>query len=260
MRYVQFGSVDLPTLTPDYDVGTGETRVNQFVLSGGGAYDADGSERTHRGVTPLPLKAELVEQTATAIDTAFDALRALVGTRDKLYAEFSNGDTRWVWARLANITANNTADTPLNLPIGFDFRVESDHWYGEFHDDTVFLADGTNPFVPGFPNVGNYPLTEMRISITAGAADITSVTWTQTGVAEWTYTGTVASGQDLVIDTGAQTVTNNGVGDYAHFNLTSNHVIDEWVRFQPGDNPLTVTLVGGATDSQMLPEYYDAWA
>ena len=99
------------------------------------------------------------------------------------------------------------------------------------------------------------------MTITATGANLTtSVSVYVTGVSYLTWAGTITDGQALVIDCGARTVKNNGVDAYSGLTLHStNHVIDDWLRLEPGNNSVLVAYTGGNGTSTALFNFNDLW-
>ena len=109
-------------------------------------------------------------------------------------------------------------------------------------------------------NGGNVRVANAILTLTAGAVAITQVKIAVSGVSEIQWDGTLTTGQQLVIDCGARSVKKVGVDAYSGFSLTANHKVDDWLRLEPGNNSVVVTLTGGSTDSTLRIQYNDGWA
>lgn len=227
----RFGTVGLPLIEADQDIGAVGTRTLYMDLPGGGAYDAYGSEVAPRGMYTLQATGEIGNLTTQAeMQAQFDALRALRGRRDKLYARMDDGAVRWTYARLSNIPMRRNADNVLYLLAELAFDITSPIWYGNRHgagwtfdsgeyfdsglvfdeatDDVFPLShSGTSTFIAG--NAGNTSISNAVLTFTPGSAAITGFTMASDDPdsfpqTDLTYSGTIAVGQTLVLDMGAQ--------------------------------------------------------
>lgn len=257
----QFGSQALPTTEPTQDTGLADAALGLIELPGGGVADGDGSAPA---LVQLPyllqVQAELVHTTPDSLRTALYLLRALHGIRAKLYRTPDNGalNSEWVWARLARINVRRRGDNVLTLPVTFEFLVLSHPWSGD--DATVDTVLSTTPKSIVCANGGNAAVTNAIITVTARGTPITVLTVAITGISSWTWTGTLAVGESLVVDCGARTVRNDGDDDYGSFALGAAHTINDWLRLAPGNNTVVVTRTGGDATSEIEIAYADGWA
>jgi hypothetical protein len=280
MPYVlyQFGDLVLPAYNADNDVSTGQVAPVFLELPGGGVFDVLGTDPAKRRITPLNKLCTLDADDTTALRTAYNALRAKIGRRDRLWRRWDEGYYDWCWARLTNIAARRTTKNYLHLEVDLQFVMISPHWYGQHHGGTWTLDDGIL-FDTGYPldttdwlpltagaatsltitNSGNRTVTNAVVTVAAGSANITATKIGIAGISEMSYTGTINAGTGLVVDCGALSVTNNGNEAYVYFALTANHKRDDWLRLEPGDNTVVVTITGGGTGAQALIEFFDGW-
>jgi len=261
----KFDTLVLPAAASEDDVSTGQVNVVIVDLSGGGVWDALGTEQAKRRGTPLSKRC-MITGTAAILRTQFNILRAYNGKRGRLWRRWDTDDTEWCWARMLDVPALRTVEQQQHQVLELQWMMISPYWYGTHHGggwlfdagiwfDTGYVFDETNtisldtsPYTCIVNNGGNRTITNaaLTISVPAGNAAITSLTIAVTGVSSFIYTGTIAAGTSLVIDCGAQSVINNGTNDYAHFDLHATaHLIDDWLRLEPGDNSVIVTRVGG---------------
>lgn len=225
----RFIDVELPLIEAEQDIGAVGTRTQYFDLPGGGAHDAYGDEVAPRGMYRLQATGEIGNLTTQAeMQVQFDALRAKRGRRGKLYARMDDGTVRWVWARLPNIPMRRGVDNVLYLLASLSFDVTSPVWYGDRHgggwtfdsgesfdtglvfdedDGDVWTLDHTDTTAFLLYNAGNADITNTVVTFTPGSAAITAFTLrTLIDLAprsDLIYSGTVAVGQVLVLDTGA---------------------------------------------------------
>jgi hypothetical protein len=278
MAYVldRFGAVALPPLNPKHDLDTVQAK-NSMVRTVLGGFDTQGSAQADLNLPQaIRYSGFIVGGSLSAWRTAIDTLRGTSRTRAQLwrYAQ-DNNEQHSCYARYVASTVQRSYEQPLVYETTIQFLqltpwVGHNHRYwtlddGDFLDDGLYLDDGgytftlrNSPQANTVTNGGNRATRGVRLTVTAGSTPITAITFA-CGDAEITYSGAVAAGQALVIDSGAQSVMNNGVADYAHFALTTNHTIEDWLLFAAGANTLTVTRTGGSSDSVLLIEFQDGW-
>jgi hypothetical protein len=282
MAYVlfRFGALDLPVFntTFDLDVVAAKNTMVRTILNG---YDSAGSAQADQNLPQtIRYKRTIVGEPVTNIAAwrdAVDALRAMSRKRAILVRQaLDNTEEHYCTARFMSAVAPQDYKQPWNVYettiqfLQFSPWVGHDHrtWHlddGHFLDTALFLDDAgytvtlnTSPKVTTVTNGGNRATNNIRLTFTVGSAAITALT-VKCGSAEFTFNATVTAGGTLVIDSGAQSVLNSGVAAYANFALTSNHTIEDWLRFDPGDNTLTVTYTGGGSNSTFLIEFQDGW-
>jgi hypothetical protein len=263
----QFGTTVLPPALPESDAGTGGSTLQLTPLPWGGQFDDLGSVKAAMPGDKLTRKGRLIGTDTSNLDGLYKTYRALRGTRAKLYRR--NGDTtqHWCWARLIEIKAKWNYENVVFVDLNFEFQMLSPCWYsvtthdyacavgGSGLDDltTVLAESGTT--VLHIDHSGNIDQPAVIFTITAiGVVTMVTVNNVTTGYS-FSYTGTIDSGNVLVIDTGAMSVQNNLVDDYAHFTPPANH--EEWMHIAPGLNKLLVTIVGYGN---LIAVYYAAFA
>lgn len=272
----RFGTLTLPFLNPQFQVDTVPAR-NTIVRTTHGGYDVAGSGQAEQDLPqPISYKGFIVDRDLTAWRAAVDAMRAMSRKRDKLWRRTCDtNEVQWCWARFLVAQTDRDFQRPLEYQASIRFLQQTpwvghEHtsWVldeGDFLDTGLYLDDArliytldVSPKVITITNGGNRATSNVRLAITAGTTAITSITFA-CGGAEFTFSGTVAAGHILIIDSGLQSVTNDGIAAYANFTLTSNHIIDEWLVFEPGANTLTVTKTGGSTNSVLTVAFADGW-
>lgn len=261
-RLIQFGSTTLPAYDYDWVAGTADTVEALVKTVGGPAFDAYGTGDAPASM-PYTLRYECVAigATHTALRTTLDALRALRGKRQKLYRQAeSDSSQHWAWARLMEIQMRNTVMNKEMIwqPMLLVFQVMTG-WHGTLHEESYNLtADGTTNC--SADNNGNVAVVDAVLTITAGNADITEVTMTISSLCQFSYDGTIAAGESLVVDSGAFSILNDGSDAYADFVLGAGQSVLEWLRLQPGTSTVTIVLTGGGTGATADLDYYDGWA
>jgi len=269
-RITQFDTVTLPDLDPEDDVSTFEAR-NSVVTLPDGWFDARGAERSRRNPLPLTVRRSLISEpteSLTAADvsrTEYNALRVLVGTRAKLYRTWSDvADTvEWTYARLLRV--GGRADRKDNRGLAeleLAFQIISPTWYGATPVNTTGPYFVAGEHTRTLTNSGNANVTDAIITL-LNAKAITGAVLTYFKIYNATtdhtfeWNGTLHEDEALIIDCGAQTVTNNGVDSYYGFVRPTNH--ERWMEFAPGDNELNVFITDGSDYPYVRYQFYPPW-
>jgi hypothetical protein len=221
---------------------------------------------------------EIIETTATAVQTARDAIRALAGTKARLWAHFPDGTDRFVWARLARVRMERRLEYIYYQPVDLDFEIVVPGWNGTGHGAPWLLDDGEtldtglyldldDVWIPSssgdtetFANGGNRTVTDAFVTITAGAAATISNIRIRCGLCDWTWTGTVAVNKSLTIDCASRSIKYDGADAYSGFALNSGHSVADWLQLAPGNNTITVNYTNNANNSAgVTVSFYDGW-
>jgi hypothetical protein len=121
------------------------------------------------------------------------------------------------------------------------------------------IALDTNPHDVAATNGGNRAVDNAVIVFTAGANNITAVTFTVTGISSITWTGTLLGTKVLSIDCGARSVTNDGADARSTLVLNAAHTISPWLRLAASAvTTMIVTCTGGGLPSGRI-NGYDGW-
>jgi hypothetical protein len=261
-RLIEFGSTALPGYDYEWTAGTPETVAALVRTVGGPAFDAYGASDAPASM-PYTLRYQGVAYgaTMTALRTQLDGWRALRGKRLQLYRQAEDDDSeQWAWARLMQVQADNTVSNQAMViqPVTLVFQVSSG-WNGAAHsEDFALTADDTTACA--MDNDGNVAVVDCILTVTAGDAAITALTVTIGTLCSFTYDGTIAIGESLVVDSGAFSVLNDGDDAYADFELGAGHSVLEWLQLEPGETTVAVAITGGGTGAEAVFVYYDAWA
>lgn len=300
MTYIltEFATVTLPAKMPVEDIGTGRAVTKPMQLPGGGAFDPLRDSDAVVGLEKIDKEALIHSATASVRVSEYRDLRALLGTRGRLYRLWDGESlSQWVDARLVQVTSRRSVkeykhlnvrmsfekyssywrsdpedlwyfDSGEDFDTGLFFDGETMEWYfddGEYFDDGLFFDRialiyrlNVSPKTVTITNSGNTDVTDAEIRIDAGSANITALEIRITGRIELDYTGTITAGQELIIDCGAYSVLNNGSNDRANFSVGSTHSINEWFRVRPGGEDVIVAITGGSTDSTITFAYANA--
>ena len=262
-RLYQFGSMVLPDARSEFDGSTAEAWNGALALPGGAVgFDPLGAAAAPLR-TPYELRYSAIVSGASlsALETTLAGWRALVGTRAVLQRKaLGTAAYQWVYARLLELKLDTRPKHSLGRwqPVEWRFQVLDEFWRHATVQTNSFTLNAS-PKSCAVVNSGNAPVRDLVLTITADTSDITALTVAITGVAEWTFSGTIAVGaKALVISCGARTVLNNGVNAYGSFALTTNHKSNDWLPLPAGaTTTVVVTKTGGsATSTAVFDRYY----
>lgn len=277
----RFGNISLSIFRNTFTLSPvpGQSSVVQTTS---GAFDNDGLAR-NRQVFPLPLSysCTVFEDTLNANRTILDTLRAAVGTRALLYRRARNDNVlhtciarlraephEWPWTQKGwfEIQLNFEQMSPwIGTSQGTGWVFDSGVLFDSgrsFDEGTGTFGLVTSPRSATVTNGGNLPATSIVMTVKAGSADITALTIRNTLTGCYlVWTGTLTAFSTLRIDTGAWSVTNNGVDNYNGLDITSPfHINEHWMEMAPGSNSMIIEWVGGGTGSSINFLFNDVWA
>ena len=284
----QFDGLVIPTAITSADsqnMGTGAALSSFQQLPGGGFFDNYGTGKSPQGIRPITKSGIIHAATAALLVAELDNLRLKLGVRGKLTIQMDDGTLRWQWARLVNADIPRPGDAVGNwLPFDLQWVTAAQMWYGliaapspwVWGDGSWVWGDGTAEFGANgteetltatgattqgltLNNGGNVDATNVQVTITAGTNAVTAVDWSNgTSGYDWAWSGTLATGEALVVDSGAMSVTKAGANSYSGFTPSHKRV---WDVLEPGDNAITLTVTGnGAADGTVGVAYYDHYA
>jgi hypothetical protein len=233
MRLTAFGSYTFPNTGPEgsgrvdvLDVGNAPSQI--IPLPDGTSYDALGLATAKPGPRMHSARFTVFSTngTASGLDTALDAVRALVGRRDKLVMTLGDGTTtRFCYARCVSVNHTREARNWAYQPVELLFEAVHEGWYGackcgpRFYErdmawDTggawgieapmVALADGATS-ADTWTNAGNRTIYTPIVRVAAGTASITHVAVQLAGYT-WYYDGEIWPGTALEVRCGPKSV------------------------------------------------------
>jgi hypothetical protein len=257
----KFDTTVISSKAPMQEIGLSAERGLQR-LPGGGVHDPWGADRAPVTLPhPIPCKNTITAANAAAMYTAYEALLALTGQRAYLYRTPDGGGAyrdRTI-ASLESVSVSREAQNGLNLPVNLVFMQESFPWQGDLGTVTTVLNGGAGVTDIVCANDGNARVTDVTITITALVAPITSLTIEVGAITKIVWAGTLAIGKALVLNCGTKRVLNDGANAYAGFTLSATHTVDDWIRLEPGNNTVRITMVGGDATSPVVIAYRDGY-
>lgn len=201
----------------------------------------------------------LVNGTAQGdLQARLEALTELLGKRGRLYREYLKDATRLEWktARLLQVThQREQQNTPLVARVTCIFETFHAAWRS-VTATTTSLGSGSGNRALTVNVRGNAPVSDAVLAITA-AATVTSirVQHGDTGI-DWTWAGSLTSGQTLTIDAGAQTVRIGTTNAYSGLTYNTAHRARGLLPLQPGTNGL---MINTNTNASVSLTHSDQW-
>lgn len=255
-KLISFADVDLPGYNRESGLDTAPP-LDGFVGTVLGGYDSYRADMAPAAI-PYPLTARGIVSLETDADqrAAIDGLRATSRRRGRLVRQADDDDSEhWCYARLEQIAHRRITGVNGYQVLEFSWLVESE-WHGEEVATTVSL--GSSPYLFAVENIGNRMINDGILTITAGSSAITAVTVTTTNGTHLVWAGTLATGDQLIFDSGAKSITNDGVNAYNGLTYGAGHTIDDWLRIEGAMN-ITITYTGGGTGSTVAILFYEGW-
>ncbi len=267
----------IPNFNTSQEIGTGKARIEAVDFPHGGAYDQMGRDPSYRGGYTIRARGNLIGTNASDLEAKYNALRAYLGVKDRLWRRNDSGSLYWVWARLENVDVVREEKHQRYLTVDLTFYVFSPLWNGDLHgswrfdsgevfDSGLFFDAGlvtalaNTSTVLTITNGGNAVLRSFEFVITAKTSAITTIRIEKPGQTDLTWAGNLAAESSLVIDFGGLSIRASGVDAYNGLALSSaNHKIDDWLLLNPGANEVTITRTGGGATSAVAVSYYDGW-
>lgn len=236
-RLIQFDGLEISEYIQrgdTQDLGSGSAMTAFLSLPGGGFYDNFGTK-----VRPLniqtPHKKGVLWGTNAELRQQLQAWRAMRGRRGKLTAEWDDGELRWIWAVLQDVSAPRPSEAKGGwLAIDLTWVTATQAWRGPLHGDDAWVwgdgswtwGDGSAEFGDGadftftladsdetvtITNEGDVDVTflVLRFDLTGSWADVTISNAATGQEIEIARTATTTH-KFLEINTGARTIYAGG--------------------------------------------------
>lgn len=276
--YERFGAIALPTYNREASLAPVAAR-QRLVATVAGAFDGDGSGRSGQQFPhTLTLEAIVSEDTAAAQRSTLDAMRAAVGTRAYLYRRADDDSTvQRALCRLVGMTQDRAYEQRRAYqPFRLQFQ-QLGPWLGAIYsgpwtlDSGVYFDEGyvldtaslAVTLTSGSQSIslshnGDYPTSGVVATIVVQSGILTAISIYGAG---WFlgYSGVLVTGQTMIIDAAAESITINGIAAYQNLSFGASHVIEQWMRLEPGENYVTVVTAGSANTTVQF-EYTETWA
>ena len=242
--------------------------------AGDGAVRLNGSERGQRDARNERRRWTLIGPSAAALDDTYAALLNQVAYPGRLVGMTASGLALWTDAELLDVRAVGPPRAlsgrlrGVGLEVDTEWYFPTPDWFAEqqqvltfsdFYDadaeSDLLLMDVSAP-APGtlipmtWDIQGAAWSRHIVITLTSGTGTVTRLLLenTTTGYTiDWN--GTLASGDELVIDVDAERITADGTAAYDELTL-GNHTA--WFRLANGANAVTVLIDDTATDESTV--------
>lgn len=248
-----------------YDVAVGDTLTLVGAFSGGTvisiASNLSLTLNVNSGADVSGTTYTITRKVSFAgVERAVSALKYYTAAQPerKLWALERDGATkRWCYAKCTNAKAAEQVNAVYALPASVEFFAREGLWYGD-----TLRASGTITEATGSPyvltNLGTLPAYLQFTLLAGGVGSLATVVITNTTNSNtFTYTGAVASGNYLFINSAAWVVTNNGTGAYSGLTYGANQ--QNWMQLEPGANSLTVSTTGTTASWFLDIAWYDTY-
>lgn len=274
MNIYQFGQVTLPDRQPTWDDSLpADTRT--LATLGGHFNPYRGEPAPVKLPRPIVVTAYQLAATASALGTAIDTLRGMIGKRDRLWLQpYDTAQVdRWCWATLKQVADRGSYKDRIWQRFDLTFEAES-YWNGHayggawsldsgklfdnglyFDSSGAHLLDVAGTYVVNLPNAGNRLVTNCGITYTVGAYASNDIITLATQNCELQLLDADA-GDVYVIDCGSRTYTKNGAPGYAYVRRGPNHASAHDFEIAAGGENVTLTTTNYDT---VQFTYSDGW-
>lgn len=266
----RFGTLVLPVYGSTMTIGAPNAR-SIITNTATGYFDHNGTLQARRDATREVLAFALVDG---SLLVQLQPLKALIGKRDKLFRRIADDDSvEWAWARCVtvNVTRQSRDTDSIIGTIEFerleDWRkIYHGAWTfdsGEYFDAGLYFDSDdtvTGLSSPANLQIGNTGDTDAPISFTivpAGSA-LTAITIVSSnGGINMTWAGSVAVGDELVINGENAGVTNDGAGAWNGLAFNSGHSYSGLLVALASDATLYTMTFTGASTISVSPEFWE---
>lgn len=253
----------LPMTGVDQDIGPDPILPTYITLPGGGTYSTRGTLPALPSGHTVTARGFYRAANEAALQILLDAMQAWIGKKSKVWIYCADATQRWRYAVLLSAPLKTLSRGYGRFWQAMELTFELDDmlWYGDDATATIDLTTGSDE--QEIENEGNQVVRDIIITVTASGSNITvfDLANAETGhVSNIRFSGTIATGKDLVIDLGAGTVKNDGTDAWNDLDRISGHAIDDLLRLVSGNNTITATRTGGDSSSTCELAFYDGYA
>jgi hypothetical protein len=282
VQYVQFRDLYLQGFNAAEPNGGWPARALYQDLARDGAYRLNGTDRSSRDTRTEKRRWTLVAPDGPSLDVAFGALLNEIGNAGRLVGVTPDFLALWTDAELVNARAISAPRRVsgrmrgVGLEIETDFLLNTPDWFEEsqqvlaFSDiydsdagdmllmDIMGATPGTPVDMTWFVR-GRATTHRIVITLASGTGTVTKLALTNTTTGySLTWIGSLATGDDLVIDVLLESILNDGADAYDELTLGAH---TRWFALAAGINAVTVEIDDTATDDSTVLEiaYYPTY-
>lgn len=282
-EYLTFDSVNLPIYNPETDLSTGAVN-DSLIETIGGVFDTQGNDVVLPKKSPFTVTGVyigedtylvdelgnhivdglgnriLVGTAANILRVQIDTLYSRLGVRSYLFrARLDDQVQQWKRCRMLKVNHQRSVNDRMVIAhVSMQFATEFVGWRSfnnVLQTNTMVAHAGiVDPLFVALNAAGNTPIYDAILTIHAYDTIHSISISTDTGI-DFTWTGTLLAGNDLVIDCGGKTVRNNGFGAYT-LAFSTSHTADGWFPIKPDATNVTVVSSGGGTINFNYYEQY----
>ena len=250
-RLYRFGNSQLlPFGNSQDDVAGGDVPSDGVEVAGGVTHYAYGSEI-------IPLRRHIINHRgiySTDVRTNVDGLAGLLGQRLQLWRmRESDSALQWKYAKLLSCRWSRDVEQSLHAEMNLQFEAE-----GAWKASTLSTAERTGAGVLSVPASGEAWVWDATLTFVASST--TTHTWTVTDSAadcNLTWSGSVNSGQSVVIDSGAWAVTKAGADAYSSLTINSGHAAQRLLVISPAGQSFEFSVAAGGGTFTL--RWYPQW-
>lgn len=220
-------TITLPDVAPETPIGTGRAEVDIFPLSGGGIYVGQGDGRAEVRSHYITARAGYHAASATALNTAIDALYGVHGLRGKLYRQEEDDTEIWTYAWFIESDPVSGPHNIANQEMVITWLQQSRIWYGETQRRTTSTIT-THGGTMGFCHVGTIEVKNSTMSFKPITTTVSALRIYMGSTVALYFTAAIAASSVLVLDQEAWTVQLDGTDWYAHLQFGATHSIGYW--------------------------------
>lgn len=246
------------------------------IVGADGGFDEFGTTAAPAEIGNLQGQLVLFVNDTTQMTAKVDNFRRMSrGSKGLLYMMVEDGTIRYCRARVNNISTPISEDNHSGYIIraSVTFQVSDPHWYvpnteeprwGEFTwGNFTYGGEATENVVTGTSTeftitVGGTVQTLPRIVISCGTGETAQNITLQRRVDgaivdEITFTDTLVANDEVEINCKTKSVKKNDVDAFDDFSFDGH---PDWIRLQPGNNTIRVTMANAGDDASVY-FYYD---
>lgn len=269
-QHTHFEDVRLPYYNPEQD-HTPPSAEDGLIEAGGGFYDRYGSGKSKSRLNVIPVSGVIVGEHTYWVDengnrmvdengnkmimgtqeqmlrSLIEALSQRVGEKGRLWRmRLDDGVRQWKMARFLNMPTPQTfQDRVLKAHVTCEFKPTMEQWHAE--EQSIVSATLTNGRWSYLliDNPGAM-ITDAMVTVARTSGTITNVHFkcAPLGI-DLSWAGTVGSGDTLVVDNGAESLVEDGVGVYGGLDFNAGHSARGWMPIPKGTWLLGVMVEGG---------------
>jgi hypothetical protein len=247
----RFGNSQLLPLGDPRDLVAGaDVQSDAVAVAGGVTHYAYGDGIIPLGLHNVPHRGIYSEN----VQTNVDGLMGLLGQRLQLWRRrLSDSALQWKYAKLTSCRWQRDKEQSQHAEVDATFEAE-----GAWKASALSSAARTGAGVLSVGASGKAWIWDATLTFVASST--TTHTWTVTDVTagcNLTWSGSVNSGQSVVIDSGAWAVTKAGADAYSSLTINSGHAAQRLLVISPAGQSFVFSVAAGGGTFTL--RWYPQW-